>query len=182
MSKNTKIALAVVICVMLALCCCTLIGSTLLVKESVALDPKEAASVASQISDFEVPAGYRIRNTISVLMTTTAFIADKHEQNAIWLAQVSMGNGVAPDNYLRQSVSSGRYKDVTWEVVETKPITIRGEETTLTVYSGTGPNNQKYHAWAAGFNGKGGKAILVILEPEEDWDEDAMQAFVASMH
>ena len=182
MSKNTKITLAIVSCAMLIICCCGLIGVTLFFKESVALDPKEAASVASQISDFEVPAGYRLRNTITLLMTTSAFIADKRGQNAIWLAQVSLGNGVAPDDYLRRSVSAGKYKDVTWEVVETKPVTIRGEETTLTVYSGTGANNQKYHAWAAGFNGKGGKAVLIILEPEEDWNEDAMQTFVASMH
>ncbi len=167
---------------MLVLCCCALIGVTLSVKQSVATDPKEAASVANQISDFEIPAGYRIHNTIALLMTTTAFIADKHGQNAIWLAQVSMGNGVDPDSYLLHSISVGKYKDVTWEVVETKPVTIRGEDTTLTVYSGTGPNNQKYHAWTASFTGKGGKAVLVILEPEEDWDEAAMQAFVASMH
>lgn len=182
MSKNTKITLTIVSCVMLVICCCTLAGLTLLAKQSVATDPKEAASVASQISDFELPAGYRIRNTISVLMTTSAFIADQHGQNAIWLAQVSLGDGVPPDRYLRQSVSAGRYKDVTWEVAETKPITIRGEATTLTVYSGTDSNKQKYHAWAAGFNGKGGRAVLVIVEPEDDWNEDAMQAFVASMH
>jgi len=183
MSKSTKITLVIVICAILfILCCGTLIGSTLLFKQTVAIDPKEAASVASQISDFELPTGYRIHNTIAVLMTTTAFIADQHGDNAIWMAQVSMGNGVDPDNYLRKSLSVGRHQGVTWEVVETKPITIRGEATTLTVYSGTGPNQEKYHAWAARFNGKGGKAILVIIEPEEDWHEDAMQAFVASMH
>ena len=144
-------------------------------------DPKQAAALASRIADFDLPAGYKIKSANPVLTTLTVMIGDDSNTHEIWIEQGTT-KGLSPDTYLRNSISIITYRDVRWVAVDTRTVTIRSETTSLTVYSGTKPDNTKYHAWACAFTGKGGPATVVIIGPEATWDEAAMQAFIDSLH
>ena len=181
MSRQTAIILAItsILSLFFVIICCA--GVVLLGKQSMVIDPTELASTASRITDFDIPPGYSLISGSQLFNSLSVRIVDKSGNSIIRIIQEKT-NLSSPDTYLRQSISPISYRDMRWEAVETRTIMVRGKSTTLTVYTGTKPDNTKYHAWACAFDGKGGPAKLVIIAPEAIWDEAAMQAFVDSMH
>jgi hypothetical protein len=64
-------------------------------------------------------------------------------------------------------------------VVETRPVTIRGKETSLVISEGSSSDGSTYYQAAAMFEGKGGGIALVLLnKPADSFDADAVEAFV----
>ena len=185
MSKQTKFILFITSSAVLLILIASLwVFSSFLsaAKFAVSTDPKQVAQLASQISDSDLPTGYSLRTGQSIMGSMSIMIVDTSNQRSIWLGQATTENGLTPDEYLRQSITPARYIGVQWKVVKSTSILIRNNETILTIYSGVNQENRMYHAWASAFKGKGGPALLVIVAPEETWDEEAMQAFIASMH
>lgn len=64
--------------------------------------------------------------------------------------------------------------------VEEVPMTIRGEEVTATVGSGTGSSMGAMRVLTVPFTGNGGPALLMYQVAEADWDQAAVDAFIAS--
>jgi len=180
MSRQTKIILLIAVGISLVSCCIAAIGMVFLFNQAITWDPNRTASIGKQIADFDLPSDYTIKGGTNVLGIIGIRITNKSGKNTIWLNQ-GKTKGTSPDAYLR-SVTAVNYRGVEWKAVQTKSVTIRGEETSLTIYTGTGPDGHRYHAWACAFTGKGGPAKLIIAAPEETWDEDAMQAFADSIH
>jgi len=184
MSRQTRIFLAIAgifALIAMVFCCVGGVGGFIFVIErNRVTDPQQAASLASRIADFDLPAGYKIKSASPLFTTLTIMIGDDSKTHVIWIVQ-GKTKGLSPDAYLRNSISIITYRDVRWDAVDTRTVTILGEATLLTIYTGTKPDNTKYHAWACGFTGRGGPATMVIIGPEATWDEAAMQTFVASI-
>ena len=166
MRRQTGILLAASTCLCLAclLICC---GGTLFagVAKTVS-DASQAPEIGRQISNYRLPAGYAETTASSIGQVKSVSITNKTDINSI----------------LRQSIALIHYRGVKWTVVGTRPVTIRGEHTVLTIYTGVGPDNKQYRAWAADFTAKAGRGLLDIVGRQDTWDETAMQAFVDSMY
>jgi hypothetical protein len=102
----------------------------------------------------------------------------------IMLAQFrTMGNEEQAREQMRQSFERqmGR-RNVVMQLVETKTMTIRGEETEVAYYEGTDDNGTALRQVITTFPGKGGIAMLMITGPADYWDEEEINAFIESIH
>lgn len=147
------------------------------------LDPTRVTNMGRQITDYELPTGYSPRSAISFLGTTSVKIDDDETgEQAIFFGEGFGRIRHTPDLYLRKDITDGFYKGTEWQVVGLKPVSVHGENTTVTIYDGVGQDGTKYLAWVCPFTGKNGPAILVIVMPEDSWDETVAQTFVDSIH
>jgi hypothetical protein len=182
--KRNKIILIVVIgliALCLIVCGVGYFSLRKAVTNMVKVDPEQARSIANQISDYDLPSGYKEMSGTTILGVLTAAITDENEKNTIWLVQAPSDNLPAPEKFLRDAIAYQSNNPITWAAEDVKIFTIRGEKTSITIYTGVTQDNQKYHAWAGKFIGKGGPALIVIVGPDETWDESMAETFINSM-
>jgi hypothetical protein len=65
-------------------------------------------------------------------------------------------------------------------VVETRPATGRGQETTLVINEGVNSEGVSYRQVTVAFQGSG-PALLVISEPVTRWSQETVETFIASI-
>ena len=145
------------------------------------VDPKQVALLARQLTDYSLPAGYVERAATTIAGVDRILFDDAGEQNTIWLISGGIG-GDTPDAELRQGITFPKYRNLQWQMVDTRPETIRGQAIAVTTYTGSDANGAALQAWACAFQGKSGPAILVIAGLQSGWDDARAQAFVDSMH
>jgi hypothetical protein len=120
--------------------------------------------------------------TFSMVQYTT-----RREDTYIFLTQFPAGTSINVDEMMRQIKSGARNPNSPWynvdtTLVEQKPVTIRGEETTLSISEGTSDKGVPYRMANATFQGKGeGPALLMVVAPSDQWDEQMVNDFVESI-
>jgi hypothetical protein len=159
------------------------------VQQGMKADPQAAAEAAHAIADYELPAGYQEEFSMKILTTSMVFMSARDSgsyslEPSIMLAQFkTLGNEEQIKQQMRQSFERqmGR-RNVVMQLVETKKMTIRGEETEVAYYEGTDANSTALRQVVTTFPGKGGIAMLMITGPSEYWDEETINAFIESIH
>jgi hypothetical protein len=197
MNKNTKIIL-IVIGSLLLLCACTtaaLLGTgvwsfTKLVQfaeNNTSEEPQKVTQVASDIAQFDVPAGFNPVYSMKIANFTMAQYMTGDEKSVILLTQFPQGTSINMDEMMRQIQQSSRRPNSPWynmdtALVEQKPVTIRGEETTLSISEGTSNKGETYRMASTSFQGKGGgPTIVMVVAPAEQWDDQMVEDFIASI-
>jgi hypothetical protein len=66
-------------------------------------------------------------------------------------------------------------------VVESRTVTIRGQEATVVVSEGVNSDNATYLEATTIFQGKGGPALLVYSDSAGRWDQEALDAWLESI-
>jgi hypothetical protein len=88
---------------------------------------------------------------------------------------------------MREIQNNSRNPNSTWynndtHIVEEKPVTIRGEETTLSISEGTSEQGVLYRLANAKFQGNGeGPAVFMIVGPADEWDSQLVEDLLASI-
>ena len=141
-------------------------------------EPAELERVSQEITDFSMPSGYRILTGTSMLGVANVMIVDLDSENLIWLFQ-SPSSAPVPADTLLSGISAN--EGITWEVVDVRLVSIRGEQSAVTIYQGFSDQNRLYHAWTGSFQGKGGPAAIVFFGPDDSWDESIPMNFINSM-
>lgn len=155
--------------------------------QSTTEDPREVAQVASEIADFSVPEEYTTQYGIKIATFSMVQYTTRDENNYIFLTQFPSGTSINPDEMMRQIRENSRNPNSPWykadtTLVEQKPVTIRGEETTLSISEGTNDQGVMYRLANAKFDGNGeGPALLMIVGPADQWDEGMVEDFIASI-
>ena len=197
MDKTTKTIL-IVIGSILVLCACTvaiLAGTGLwgfgkfvqFADRSTSEDPQEVAQIASEIADFTIPEGFTTQYGLKISSISMVQYTTRNQETYIFLTQFPAGISINPDEMMRQIKDNARNPNSPWyntdmQLVEQKPITIRGEETTLSFSQGTSDQGVAYHMVNAKFQGKGpGPSLLVIVGPADQWDTKMVEEFIASI-
>ena len=65
--------------------------------------------------------------------------------------------------------------------VEQKRVTIRGQETTLSIGEGQTSEGETFRVATVTFQGKGGPALLMVSGPIEEWDLQIVETLIVSM-
>ena len=159
------------------------------VQQGMKADPQAAAETAHSIADYELPAGYQEEFAMNILTTSMVFMSSRSSDSyslapTIMLAQFrTMGNEEQAKEQMRQSFEQqmGR-RNVVMKLVETKKMTIRGEETEVAFYEGTDGAGTAMRQVITTFPGKDGIAMLMISGVAEYWDEEEINAFIESIH
>lgn len=91
------------------------------------------------------------------------------------------------DEMMRQIRQNSRRLDSPWYnvdtvLVEQRPVTIRGRETTMSISEGKDGRGELYRMASATFDGKAGSpAVLMILVPADQWDEKMVDDLIISI-
>ena len=191
MSRSTRIILAVM-AIALFLCCVAGLGvallGTRLVGRAVITDPDRVAAVSSQIADFQIPPGYEqmfASNVAGVKMVTLSPADPQAGFMVIMLLQLPAPTGRNQKEMERQMeralVQQTGVGSADLEVTGQEQVTIKGETVALTVRDGTTQDGQALHQVSGLFPGQGGPTLLVITGLTEDWDQPAVDRFIASI-
>jgi hypothetical protein len=135
---------------------------------------------ASLIADFDLPLGYTAEFRTSILGYTVEAYKGPNAPSHLYLIQSekeSDGKGLA--RMLAQLVPGSADADMM--VIENRTATVRGQETTLIISEGVNSENVSYRQVTVPFEGKGGPALLLFSESVEDWDQEAVDMFIASI-
>jgi len=192
MSRGCRIFLIiVVVLVVLALCACVLLFSLAgsfgwLVSRGVSTAPLDVESVAAQIAEFSLPAGYRPEASALVLGVAWAYYLSGDRNGHIMFLQLPASVNLDQARLERELWRAARSGDgADWaglRKVGERQATIRGQPVTLTISEGTsGDNGDPFRALAGIFQGKGGRALLVISEPIAGWNDARIDTFLASL-
>lgn len=197
MNQTTKTIL-IIIGSLLVLCVCAsavLLGTGIwsfgkvieFADNSTTEDPQEVARIASEIADFDIPEGFTTEYGMKIATFNMVQYTTHSQDKFIFLIQFPAGTSINPDEMIREVRNSSRNPNSPWyntdmHIVEQEPVTIRGEETTLSTSEGTADNSQLYRMVNAKFQGKGaGPSLLMIVGPADEWDAHMVEDFVTSI-
>ncbi len=197
MNKNTKIIL-IVIGSLLVLCACTsavLLGTgawsigklVQFAENNTTENPQDVAKIASEISTYDVPAGFNKQYGMRIGSWSLVQYMTGDEKTILFVTQFPAGTSVNMEEMMRQIRSNSDNPSSPWynadmALVEQKPVTIRGQETTLNISEGTTKEGIPYRMANAEFQGDGeGPALFLIAGPADQWDSQLVEDFIASI-
>jgi hypothetical protein len=159
--------------------------------ENMKTDPEGAAEAAHAIADYELPPGYQEQVAMDFFAYTMVLITPSSTSTfrstgrpMIMLTQFNVAtNRQQMEEQMRRSFEqqSGR-RGMSMTVVETKKMTIRGEEVEVTTFEGTDDSGFVMRELVTTFPGKDGTAMLMIMGSAEHWDQEEIDAFLESIH
>lgn len=149
-------------------------------------NPQEVSRVGEEIADFEVPDGFGNPYGVHFGDVTMIGYASQSGDTHLLLTQFPEGTHVDVDEMLKtisrySTDSNSQWYDVQTTLIEEKPVTIRGEETTLSISEGTSSEGGIYRSATAAFQGRGGPALVMIAGPIDEWDIEMVEDFIASI-
>lgn len=196
MNKTTKTVL-IIIGSVLVLCACgvaAVFGVGLwsfdkvvnIAEQSVSENPQVAVRVGAEIADYEVPAGFGSPYSVQVGDMTLIRYTTQNEMSYILLAQFPEGTSINVDEMLRLMEEGSGDPNNVWystetNILEQKPVTIRGQASTLNVSEGTSLEGLTYRTATATFEGRGGPSLVMVASPVDEWDREVIDEFISSM-
>lgn len=196
MDKTTKTILIVIGSVLFACACITAgIFATGLwsfgrfvrwADQSVSEDPQTAVRVGSEIADFEVPEGFDSPYSIHFEDVTIVAYKSASEKSHILLAQFPEGTSINVEEMLKEIENGSGDPNSIWystetELIEQKPVIIRGQECTLNISEGTSSDGVEFRMVTAKFDGRSGPSLVMVAGPLDEWDAEMAEAFVSSI-
>ena len=149
-----------------------------------ACTPKEVATnEGAAIAEFDLPAGYTYDFDTSVLGYTVEAYKGQNGPSHLYLIQSEKPSDRDElAKMLSQLAPSSSDQDTRMTVIENRTATVRGQEATLVTSDGINSENVRYRQITVAFEGNGGPAMLVFSESVNAWDQEAVDAFLESIH
>jgi hypothetical protein len=175
MKRITQIMLVIVSAIILTLSsACGTIDAT--------DDAQHVAKLAAKIADFDLPAGYAPEFSAEMLgYTLAAYKGESGPSHLYFIQSENEADGKELERMLTQLAPGSSDPNTRLTVIENRTTTVRGQEVTLVVSEGTNSEKVAYRQVTAGFQGKGGPAILVLSESVDLWDQASVDAFLQSI-
>jgi hypothetical protein len=144
---------------------------------------KATLDAGATIAEFDPPTGYTSEFSTSMLGYSVVAYKGQNAPSHLYLIQSEKeSDGDELAKMLAQLVPGSSNADTRMTVIENRQVTVRGQETTLIVSEGVNSENVSYRQISAAFEGKGGPALLLFSESAEAWDQEAVDAFLESIH
>ena len=143
----------------------------------------KVVSVAAEIADFDLPAGYQPEFSASLEGYTLVSYNPGDGHSHLYLIQSEKESDGEKLASMVEQIAPGSYDPQTrMTVIETRPVTVRRQEVTLVISEGVTSEGETYHQVTLAFQGKGGPALLMLSEPVTSWNQQTVDAFIASIH
>ncbi len=142
----------------------------------------DVSKTAAEIADFDLPSGYAPEFAGKLGNYTAVSYSPGDGHSHLYLVQSENADDQEKLSEMLASLvpgSSDRHARMT--VIENRTATIRRQAATVVISDGINSDGQQYRQVTAGFQGKGGPALLVIEEPLTSWDQATVDAFIASL-
>ncbi len=173
MNKNALTAVIALITIALSAC---------IPGVSMQAGSRDVSKTASQIAEFTLPSGYSPEFAGKLGNYTAVSYSPGDGHSHLYLVQSGKTEDREKLSDMLTSImpgSSDRYSRMT--VVDSRTATIRGQSATVVISDGVNSDGLQYRQVTAGFQGKGGPALLVIEEPLTGWDQATVDAFIVSL-
>ena len=152
-------------------------------------DPTVVRQVTRTITDIELPERYTPSMSFQLLGAKMVFYGQGNSSGRfLMIMQFSSGVQTNPDEMKQQmeqnrQQQAGGPRGIHVEETETRPYSIRGQESQVMITKGVTDDGKKIVQVTAPFIAKDGSvAMLMLLESEEEWDESEFEQILASMH
>lgn len=143
---------------------------------------EDVSSTASDIAEFDLPAGYTPEFSATLGAYTVAAYSPGDGHSHLYLVQSENENDSAElEKMLAELVPGSSDRNTRMTVVENRPATIREKDATLVISDGVNHEGATYRQITVSFQGKGGPALLVLSEPTERWDQSMVDTLIASI-
>jgi hypothetical protein len=143
----------------------------------------KVTSTAAEIAGFNLPAKYSPEFSVSLEGYTLVSYNPGDGHSHLYLIQsekesdgeklASMVGQIAPGSYDPQTRMT---------IIETRPITVRRQEVTMVISEGVTSEGETYRQVMIAFQGNGGPALVMLSEPVARWNQEKVDAFIASIH
>lgn len=192
MTRNAKIALSILGgLVVVCLCAGALAAGALTiagrkVAQTIVVDPEQAAQVANNITEYDLPAGYK-QEAMRILGFNLVTLAPEQADGApvILMMQFPAGANLDQKQMEEQMQRSMQMQfmgqGLSLKLIGQQDIKIRGEDATLTIREGQNSDGTKIRQATAQFTGNEGEALLMIMGPKQTWDQTLVDTFIQSM-
>lgn len=149
---------------------------------SFSTESEQVASAAAEIAGFDLPAGYNADFTARLMGYTFAAFDPGDGHSHLYLIQSGDGaDGEKLESMLDEVVPGSSNSHTRMTIVETRPVVVRDEESTLVISEGVNSAGETYRQASVAFQGDGGPALLVFSEPTTRWDPATLDALLASI-
>ncbi|MBN2549663.1 MAG: hypothetical protein JXB15_10925 [Anaerolineales bacterium] len=193
MSREMKIFLAVIGVLVVGCLCACLVGFLLLrsagsmISNAVVDDPAKVAEIASGMAEYDLPSGYKQvgMDFLGVYQAIFLAVDNETEQPIFMLARFNALGTINQEEFENQmkEVMQQQYSSagVQWKVVGSMPVTIRGQEVTLTQSEGADSSGKTMRNLLGMFNGQNGPVLLMVMGSVDNWDQAMIDQFIASI-
>ncbi len=175
MKQITKIILTLnAVCVLIGLSACT---------SFVATNTEQISGFTSKIADFDLPAGYHADFSTNLMGYSVIAYSHGAGPSHLYLIQSEKeADGEKLAQVLDEVVVGSGDPQTRMTVIETRPVLVRGQETTLVISDCVNSEGLAYRQAAVAFQGNGGPALIVFSEPIENWNQATLNTLLASVH
>lgn len=192
MSRNAKIVVGLVTGLLLLCVCAAGVATVGLmgmagtaVARALEVRPAAVAGTASSIADFELPPGYQPQGSAQMAGFGIVYYSHGDKTRHITLAQapswVNVDYGTFA-SFALQAAPNGLYdRQARSRIVGSTLATVRGEQVTLVTAEGTNTLGVPYRTVSGVFRGNRGTAIVSVEGPISTWNQDEVDAFIASI-
>jgi hypothetical protein len=149
-------------------------------------NPQEVDQIAAEIADFDVPEGFGSPYGMHFLDFTSVGYLSQSGNTHIYLTQFPPDTHMDVDEMMRM-LKEGGSPEGPWvgakmTEVEQKPVTVRGQGSTLSIGEGQTSEDETFRVATVAFQGKDGPALLMVAGPLAEWDIEMVEAMIASVH
>lgn len=144
-------------------------------------DAERVHRLAQQIAGFDLPAGFQADYGVEML----GYVITAYRSGDAHLTLVQAPPGIIPEEQAIRGYVTNEDSAATWRderLVYTTERVIRDQTAQITLTDRTNGSGQSYRSLNMVFRGRQGTALLVINQPIAQWDEAAVEAFIASIH
>lgn len=147
------------------------------------METRKVGETAAEIADFNLPDGYYPEFSASLLGYTIVAFTPGDGHSHLYLIQSEKASDADKLEEMLSMLAPGSMNTQTrMTVLETKTVTVHGLETTMVISKGINSTGHAYRQAIVVFQGNGGPAMLVFSEPADHWDQNIVDALVASIH
>ena len=139
-------------------------------------------STAAEIADFDLPADYipEFSARLDGYTLVSYNLGDDHSH--LYLIQSEEESDGEKLAGMVEQIAPGSYDPQTrMTVIETRQVTVRKQEVILIISEGVTSEGEIYRQVTAAFQGNGGPALLMLSEPVPSWNQESVDAFIASI-
>jgi hypothetical protein len=153
-----------------------------------ASDPANAQKIASSIVDYSLPAGYKQIGMDMFVYKYVMLVPDPENYSVsgpmIMLMAYPPNTNLDEkqmQEQLQRTFANQAGQNTPMRVVETKTVEIRGKSTKVTVMEGGSTSEYRIRQWFTVFTGKNGLVMLMIQGDNDEWQEQLVNDFIASI-
>ncbi len=146
------------------------------------MDQETATIAAAEIAEFDLPAGFNPEFSASLDTYTLVAYTRGDGPSHLYLVQSQQDNDAEKMiQTLDHLVPGEKDSKKRTTVLEIRPISVKGQETTLIITEGTNSSGQVYRQATIFFQGKGGPSLLAFSEPISAWNLVTVDALLNSI-